>query len=150
MQAAQMEVLLCRLQAAVGRGALNRRVLAVQHDVVVDIDALIDPIAASFCVWALDHQLVQHSLDDPGHRADVLVRLDRVSARRTRPPAAWLRAPGMIEALAAKVVLARELDRLIKGRMADQADEVAVWLGDVLEVLDFGRDLDDSAVSTLR
>jgi len=56
----------------------------------------------------------------------------------------------MIEALAAKVVLARELNGLIKGRMAYQAHEVAVWLGNVLEVLDFGRDLDDSAVSTLR
>lgn len=105
MQAAQVEVLLCCLQAAVGRGALDGRVLAVQHDVIVNIDALINPVAASLCIRALDHQLVQHSLDDLRHGANVLVRLDRMSARRTRPPAIWLWAPGVIETFAAKVVL---------------------------------------------
>jgi hypothetical protein len=55
----------------------------------------------------------------------------------------------MIETLAAKVVLARELDGLVKGRVADEADEVAIGNGDVFEVLELWGYFDDPAVTTL-
>lgn len=57
--------------------------------------------------------------------------------------------PCMVEAFAAEVMFARELDGLVKGRVADEADEVAVGVGEVFEVLEFGRDLDDAALSAL-
>lgn len=57
--------------------------------------------------------------------------------------------PRMVEAVAAKVVFARQLDGLIKGCVADEADEVAVGFGEVFEVLEFGRDLDDATLSAL-
>jgi hypothetical protein len=56
----------------------------------------------------------------------------------------------MIQTLAAKVVLAGKLDRLVEGRVADEADEVAIGRGDVFEVLELGRYFDDSTVTTLR
>ena len=70
--------------------------------------------------------------------------------RRTRPPAAGLRGPRVIETLAAEVVLAGKLDGPIEGRMADEADEVAVGRGDVFEVGELGGYFDDSAVTTRR
>lgn len=150
VQAALVEVLLRDLEAAVGRRALDGRVLAVQHDVVVDVYTLSHPVAACLAVRALDNQLIQHRLDNLGHGAHVLVSLDGMATRRTRPPAVGLRGPCVVETLAAEVVLAGELDGLVKGRVADQADEVAVGRGDVFEVLELGGCLDDSAVSTLR
>lgn len=56
----------------------------------------------------------------------------------------------MVETLSAKVVLAGQLDGLVEGRVADEADEVAVGRGDVFERLEFGRDFDGSALSMLR
>lgn len=150
MQAALVEILLGYLQATVCGRALDGRVFAVQHDMVVDIDALVDPVAAGFCVGTLDHQLVEHCLDDLGHRANVMVRLHSMPTRRTRPPAAGLRGPRVIETLAAKVVLAGKLDGPIEGRMANEADEVAVGRGDVFEVGELGGYFDDSAVTTRR
>jgi hypothetical protein len=147
MQAALVEVFLGDLQSAVGRRALDGRVLAVQHDVVVDVDALSKPGAACLAVWALDHKLVEHCLDDLRHGTNVLLGLNRMSARRTSPLAICLRCPGMIETLPAKVVVAGELDGLVEGRVAD---EVAVGRACVFEVLDFGRYFRDTAESILR
>lgn len=56
----------------------------------------------------------------------------------------------MLEAVAAEVVLAGQLDGLVEGRVADEADEVAVRRGDVLERGEFGRDFDDAAAAALR
>jgi hypothetical protein len=56
----------------------------------------------------------------------------------------------VIETLAAEVVLAGKLDGPIEGRMADEADEVAVGRGDVFEVGELGGYFDDSAVTTRR
>ena len=150
MQAALVEVLLGYLQATVCRRALNWRVLAVQHDMVMDVDALGDPVAACFGVRTLYHKLVQHRLDNPRHRANVLVGFNSMPTGRTCPPAIGLRRPRMIQTLAAKVVLAGKLDRLVEGRVADEADEVAIGRGDVFEVLELGRYFDDSTVTTLR
>ena len=58
MQAALVVVLLGDMQTAVAHRTLDRRVLAVKHDMVVDVDAVIDPVAASLAVRALDYQLV--------------------------------------------------------------------------------------------
>jgi hypothetical protein len=116
----------------------------------VDIDTLREPVAASLGVGALDHQLVQHRLDDLGYGPDIGLGLNLVSAGRTGALAVWLWSPGMVETCAAEVVFARELNGLIKGRVADQADEVAVGRRDVLEGLHLGRQLDASALSVLR
>ena len=62
VQAALVEVLLGDVQAAVVVWAVDQRVLAVQHDVIVDIDSLLDPIAARFGVRTLDNELIQHRL----------------------------------------------------------------------------------------
>ena len=122
MQAALVEVLLGDLQSAVGRRALDGRVLAVQHDVVVDVDALSKPVAACLAVWTLDHKLVQHRLDDLRHGANVLLGFNRMSASRTCPLAVCLRCPCVIETHPAEVVVTRELHGLIEGRVADQTD----------------------------
>ena len=129
MQATLVEVLLRYLQATVCGGAFDRRVLAVQHDVVVDVDALGDPVAACLGVRALDDKLIQHRLDNPGHRANVTVALNSMPARGTGPLMLW--RPCVIETLAAEVVVAGELDGLVEGGVADEAGEVAVGRGDV-------------------
>jgi hypothetical protein len=56
----------------------------------------------------------------------------------------------MIETVAAEIVLAGQLDGLVEGGVADEADEVAVGRGDVFERGELGRDFDDAAASTLR
>ena len=117
---------------------------------VANVDALCHPVAASLSIRTLDHQLIQHRLDNLGHRADVAVGFDGMAAGGTCSARVLLGRPCMIETVAAEVVFAGELNGLVKGRVADEADEVAVGLGEVFEVLEFGWDFDDSAVSTLR
>jgi hypothetical protein len=116
---------------------------------VVDVDALGDPVAACLGVGALDHKLIQHGFDNLGHRANVAVAFNRMPARGTRPPGVVLRRPRMIETIATKVVFAGELNGLVEGGVADEADEVAVGRRDVFEVGELGRYFDDSAVTTL-
>lgn len=73
---ALVHVLLRDGQAAIGGWAFDGRVLAVQHDMVVDVDALGSPLAASLCVWTLDLELVEHVLDDNGDGANIRLGLD--------------------------------------------------------------------------
>ena len=61
-----------------------------------------------------------------------------------------LGSPGMMEAFATEIVSTGELNRLIKRRVADQADEVAIAGGDVFELVDVGRDLGEATLPTLR
>jgi hypothetical protein len=150
VQAALVEVLLGDLQPAVDCRALDGRVLAVQHDMVVDVDAVGKPVAAGLAVRTLDHELVQHRLDDLGYGSDIILRLHRMPTRRTCPLAVWLGCPCVVETLPAEVVVAGKLDGLVEGRVADQADEVAVGRGDVFEVLEFGGYFGNAAVSTRR
>lgn len=150
VQTALVIVLLSNMQATVAHGTLHRRVLAVYHDMVVNIHAMIDPIAASLAVGALDHKLVEHVLHNLRHRPDISVRLNHQTAGGTRLAASGLRRPGMVEAVAAEVVLAGQLDGPVEGRVADEADEVAVGGGDVFEGGEFGRHLDDAAAAALR
>lgn len=56
----------------------------------------------------------------------------------------------MVEALTAEEVAAEELDGTIEGRMADEADEVAVRLRDVFEEVQVGRLLCDGGAAVLR
>lgn len=116
---------------------------------VAHIDALGLPAATGLCVWALDHEFVEHGLNNLRNRAYVVVGLNNTAARGTGPAAVWLGRPGMVKAFAAKVVFAGELNRLVKGRVADEADEVAVGLAEVFEILELWRDFDHAAVSTL-
>lgn len=69
VQAAFVEVFLGNVQAAVIGRAFDQRIYTVQHDMVVNISTLASPVAARLGVGTLDHQLVQHGLDDPGYRA---------------------------------------------------------------------------------
>lgn len=147
VQAALVKVFLGGWQAAVVGRAHDGRVFTVQHDMVVHIDALRGPGAAGLVVRALYEQLVQHCLDDAGHGADVAFGLDGTAAGGTGSAAMGLGRPGVVEAFAAKVVLARELDGAVKGRVADEADEVAVGVGEIVEVLEVGSDLEDAAVA---
>lgn len=117
---------------------------------VVDIDAEVDPGATGLAIRALDHELVQHVLDDLGYWTEVPAGLDLESASRARLATVGLWCPGMLEAVVAEVVLAGQLDGPIEGRVADEADEVAVGRGDVLEGRELGRDFDDPAAATLR
>jgi len=150
VQTALVVVLLGNVQTTLPHWTLHRRVFAVYHDMVVDVDAVVDPVAPSLAVGALDYQLVQHVLDDLGHRAQVPGGLNVVAARGARLAGIGLRGPGMLETVMAEVVLARQLDGLVKGRVADEADEVAVGRRHVLEGRELGRDLDDAAAATLR
>ena len=131
-------------------GAFDERVLAVQHNVVVDIDTLLDPGAPGLCVWTSHDQLVQHRLDDSGHLARVLVRVDPGAARGACLAAVGLCGPGMVEAVAAEEVAAQELDGAGEGRVADEADEVAVGRRDVLEQVEVGRLLGGGGAAVLR
>jgi hypothetical protein len=72
-----------------------------------------------------------------------------MAAGGTCSAAVWLGRPCVFEALAAEVVFAGELDGAVKGRVADEADEVAVGVGDVFEVLELGRDFNDATVTAL-
>lgn len=56
----------------------------------------------------------------------------------------------MVEAVAAEEVAAHELGGLVEGRVAYEADEVAVGGGDVLEEVQVGRLLGDGGASVLR
>lgn len=150
VQTTLVPVFLGDVQAAVARRTLDRGVFAVQHDMVVDVDAVVDPVAAGLAVGAPDDELIQHVLDDLGHRPDVSARLDLQAARRARLAAIGLRGPGVLQAVVAEVVLAGQLDGLVEGGVADEADEVAVGRRHVLEGGVFGRDLDDAAAATLR
>ena len=47
--------------------------------------------------------------------------------------------PCMIKAVPAEEVLTGELDRLVEGGVAYEANEVAVRLGNVFEEMDIGR-----------
>ena len=61
-----------------------------------------------------------------------------------------LGSPCMVETVAAEVVFAGELDGLVEGRVAYEADKVAVAGSGVLDEVDVGGDFGDSALSTLR
>lgn len=148
VQTALVKVLLGNVQAAVCSRALDRRVFAVEHDMVVDVGTVMGPVAAGLGVGTLDHELVEHGLDDLGHGSNVLVGLDGASAGGACA-AVWLRCPCVLEAFSAEVVVAGELDGLLKGRVADEADEIAVGGADVFERLELGGDFDGPAVSTL-
>jgi hypothetical protein len=145
-----MVVLLRYMQTALPQGTLHWRVLAVYHDMVVDVDAVIDPVASGLAVGALDYKLVQHMLNDLRHWPQVSRRLDIVSTCRACLATISLRRPSMLETVVAEVVLARKLDGLIERRMADQTDEVAVGRRHIFEGRELGRDFDDSAAATLR
>jgi hypothetical protein len=149
MQTPLMVVLLSNVQTTVAQRTLHGRVLTVYHDMVVDIDAVIDPVASSLAIRALDYKFVQHILHNLGHRPDVSV-LDDEAAGRARLAASGLGSPGMVEAVAAEVVLAGQLDGPVEGRVTDEADEVAVGRGDVFERGEFGGHFDDAAAATLR
>lgn len=149
MQTALVKVFLGCRQATVYCWTHDGSVFAIQHDMVAHVDALGLPVAASLCVWTFDHQLIKHSLDNLGHRTYILIRLDSMAARRTGSAGVLLGRPCMVEAVAAEVVFARKLDGLVKGCVADEADEVAVGFGEVFEVLEFGRDLDYATLSAL-
>jgi hypothetical protein len=150
VQTAFVVVLLRYMQTALPHRALDGRVFAVQHDMVVDVDAVIDPIAACLAIRALDNKLVQHVLDDLGHWAEISSGLDLEPTCRACLAAARLRGPGVLEAVVAEVVLAGQLDGLVKGCVADEADEVAVGRRHVLEGRELGRGFDDAAAASLR
>ena len=150
VQTALVEVLLGRVEPAVSSRTFNRRVFAVEHDVVMDVDAVVDPGAACSAVRALDDQLVQHGLDDLGHGTYIALGLDDAATGRTCLAVVGLRGPGVLEALAAEVVLAGQLDGLVEGGVADQTHEVAVGVRRVLEGGHFGGQFEASALATLR
>jgi hypothetical protein len=150
MQTSFVEVLLGNWKTTIEGRAFDQRVLAVYHNMVVDIDALVDPVAAGLGVGTLDYKLVQHRLEDLGDRQGFLLRVCPGPTCRTRLIAGLLGSPGMVETEAAEVVLAGEADRPIEGRVADETDEVAVAGGDVVEQVQVGRDLGYAALPTLR
>lgn len=150
VQAALVEVLLRRVQATVGGRALNRRVLAVQHDMVVHVDAVVDPRAARPAVGAAHDQLVQHSLDDLGDGAQVARGLDGAAAGRAGLDGLLLGGPGVLEALAAEEVLAGQLDGAVEGGVADQTHQVRVGVGRVFEGGHLGGHFEASALAALR
>jgi hypothetical protein len=117
---------------------------------VVDIDAVVHPIAASLGIGAFYNKLIQHMFDNLGHGAEVFVRLHVQATDGTCLAGIGLGSPCMIEAVAAEVVLAGQLDGLVEGGMAYEAHEVAVRRRHVFERGEFGRDLDNSAAAALR
>lgn len=117
---------------------------------VIDIDAVVDPITASLAVGALDYQFIKHVFDNLGDGSQVFIWLDVHSASRASLATLGLGRPGVIEAFAAEIVFAGKLDGLIEGSMADEADEIAIGGRDVFEGLILGGNFDDSASSTLR
>lgn len=139
MQTALVEVLLRDWQTADGIRTLDLRILAVQHNMVMDVRPLLTPVAARLCVWTAHNELVEHGLDDLRDRERLLAGVHRTAACRTRLMDAVLSVPGMHEALAAEEVLAGELDGAVEGRVADQTHEIAVRRGGVLEQVHVGR-----------
>lgn len=152
VQTPLVEVLHGNMQLAVVVRALDERVLAVEHNVVVGISPLVSPRAARLAIGALDEQLIQHSLDDLGHRPRVLLRIDILATRRTRSAAVvlLLGSPSMVEAVAAEEVAADELNGAVEGRVADEADEVAVGGVEVLEEVQVGLLLGGEGAAVLR
>ena len=145
-----MVILLGDRLAAGVVGAFHRRVLAVQHDVIMDIDAMFNPVAARLCVRAFNDELIQHVLYGPGDRHWLLLGVDPATTCWTRLLVGLLGVPSMLQALAAEHVLAGELDRLVERRHTDQADENLAAVGLVLELVDVGRELGDATFSMLR
>lgn len=105
----------------------------------MDIDAMVHPCTASPAVWALDYQLVQHRLDDFGHRTYIVFRLDMAATGRTCLTVVGLGCPSMLEAVAAEVMLTWQLNRLIEGGVTNQTHKVAISCARVLEGRHFGR-----------
>lgn len=126
VQTALVKVLLRDVQVAVIVWAIHQRVLAVQHHVVVHIDPLLDPIAARLGVWTLDDELVKHGLQYLGHGQRLPRGVGPAPTCRTRLLGVVLGVPGVVQTLAAEIVLAGELDGPVEGRVADEAHEVAV------------------------
>jgi hypothetical protein len=56
----------------------------------------------------------------------------------------------MLETVGTEVVLAGKGDGLVEGGVADEADEVAVGRGDIVEHMDVGRDPSEAALAALR
>lgn len=150
VQTALVEVFLGRVQPTIGCRAFDWRVFAVQHDVIVYVDAVVNPGAAGPGVGALDYELVEHGLDDLGHRAHVALALDDAAAGGTCLAVGRVWGPGMLKALAAEVVLAGQLDGLVEGGVADQTHEIAVRGRRVLEGRHFGGHFEAFALATLR
>jgi hypothetical protein len=138
------------MKPAIGRGAFHECVLAVQHNVIMHIDALVKPITSKLRVWAFDDQLVQHGLNYPRHRPDVLTRVYLATASWARLLAILLGVPSVGEAFTAEVVVTGELDGLIEGRVADEADEVAIGRGAIFEQVDVGRLFGNGTLAVLR
>lgn len=55
----------------------------------------------------------------------------------------------MVKTDAAKVMFAGEADGFIEGRVTDQANEVAIRSGDILEQVDVGGNFGYATLSTL-
>lgn len=150
VQATLMVVFLGNVETAVFRGTFDGRVLAVQHDMIMHVDTMVDPLAAGPAVGAFHDKLIQHILDNLGHRSQVSVGLNSGTASGTCLATVGLGRPSMVETFSAKIVFAGQLHGLVEGGMADEADEVAIGGGDVFEGLELGRDFDDAASPTLR
>lgn len=129
--------------------AFHGGVLAIEHDVIVNINTVFNRVTARLCVWALDHELIEHVLYGPGHWHGLLVGIDTPPTRWTCLEGGFLDGPSMPEALLTEHVLAGELHRLVERRHTDQAHEDVAALGGILELLHVGRELGDAAVSTL-
>jgi hypothetical protein len=136
------------LAAGVAR-AFHGGVLAVQHDVIVNIDAVFNPVAARLRVRTLDDELIQQILYGPGDGHWLLLGVHLATTGWTRFLGGLLRVPSMRQALATEHVLAGELHRLVERRHAYQAHENLAAVGRILELVDVGRELGDAALSML-
>lgn len=117
---------------------------------IVEVGALVDPVAARLGVRTLYRQFVQHGLQDLGHWQLVLVRVDIAPTRGTRLETPGLRVPGVVETDAAEVVVAGEVDGLVIGTVANEAHEVAVVVVDIIQQVHIGWDSGHTALATLR
>ena len=150
VQTALVEVFLGDVQPAICSRAFHCCVLAVQHDMVVHVDAVIRPSTSCSCVGTPDNELVKHVSYDLRRGSEVPVGVDLHATGGTCLAGARLWLPGMVETVTTKGVLAGQLDGLVEGGVADEADEVAVGLADVVEGLELGGHFDDAAPATLR
>jgi len=151
MQTTLVEVLLADWKLALIQRTLHHGVFAVKHDMVVDVCPLVNPIASAPCVWTFDLEFVQHCFEDTRNgEGGIIGGIDLVTTGGAGLLRGLLGIPGMVQTFLAEVMITDEADGRVEGTMADEADEVAITMGDVLEHAKVGRELDQTALSALR
>lgn len=130
-----MKVLLLHFEAAILIGTVHHGVITVQLNMILYVCSLVRPTTTQIFIWTLYNQLIQHSCNQSLYFGRRLVGRNGGTAGRTGLLCLTLTVEGLVQAVLAKDMLAStNLAGIDEGVVADEADEVAVHMRDIVNL----------------